>query len=285
MASSEHRLHAGGPHGVRPLGWWRKSRVSRWAANAAWFVLPLLLGALVWQALAETTAAPSVPSLSNIAEAWVTLLGRGEILTSVAHSLTNALIAMALAIVAGLAVGTAMARSATIGAALRPYVDMLMSAPLAVLVPVFVVLFRDPTQVIVATAFVYCLFPILENTRLGIVTVSPDLVSMARSFGVSRPRLVLRVLFPSALPMILTGLRISVSKSFKGVLLGEILITVAGLGGRLHYYGSGFRTDFVYALTATTVVLALLLVAVARGLELWLLRRFPQGSTEVILEA
>jgi ABC-type nitrate/sulfonate/bicarbonate transport system permease component len=236
MASSEHRLHAGGPPGVRSLAWWRKSRVSRWAANAAWFTVPLLLGALAWQALAETTAAPSVPSLPNIAEAWVTLLGRGEILASVAHSLTTVLIAMALAIVAGLLVGTAMARSATIGAALRPYVDMLMWAPLAVLVPVFVVLFRNPTQVIVATAFVYCLFPILENTRLGIVTVPPDL-------------------------------------------------TEVGLGGRLHYYGTGFRTDFVYALTATTVVLSLLLVAVARGLELWLLRRFPQGSTEVILEA
>jgi NitT/TauT family transport system permease protein len=252
--------------------------------GTAWFVVPLLLGALVWELVARFSDAASMPALGEIASAWWTLLQQGEIVSNVGRTLATAAVALGLAGVVGVAVGVAMGRSEIMAAALRPYVDMAMSAPLVVFVPVFSVLLTGEFQVIVATAFVYCVFPILENARLGTLGVSPDLVAMARSFGASRRRVVARVVIPAALPLILTGARIAVSKAFKGVLLGEILITVVGLGGRIRYYGSGFRTDYVYALTGTTIVLALILVAFMRALELSLRRRFPTGTSDTIME-
>jgi NitT/TauT family transport system permease protein len=255
-----------------------------WLTSVAWFGFPLLLGVAAWQLLARVLDSPATPPIENIVRAWFELFSRGEIVTSVASSLSSALIAIALAAIIGVLLGVGMARSEVLEAALRPYADTLMAAPLAVFVPVFIAVFNGTQQVIVATAFIYCLFPVLENARLGALAASPDLIRMARSFGCSRRRLVTRVLVPSALPLILTGLRIAVSKAFKGVLLGETLIIAVGLGGRIRYYGAGFNTDYVFALTVTTVVLALVLVALTRILELWLRRRFPSGANTELVE-
>jgi NitT/TauT family transport system permease protein len=265
-----------------------RARVSARAARAAkaiaWFLGPLAAGVLAWELLASSADSPAIPTVQSIVSAWLGLLEAGELLEIVGISLSHALVALGLAIVVGVAVGIAMGRSELLEVALRPYVDVLMSAPMAVLVPVFAAVFSGATEVIVVTAFMYCVFPILENTRMGVRATPEDLVNMARSFGVPRHRMMAKVLVPSAMPLLMTGMSIAVSKAFKGVLLGEILITVVGLGGRLRYYGSGFQTDKVYALTATTIGVSLVLVAIMAVVERALMRRFPSGRRASVLE-
>jgi NitT/TauT family transport system permease protein len=249
-----------------------------------WSLLAFAAGVLVWEVLARTTDTTLPPTIAEVSSAWLDLLERGEIVKNVMRTATSVAVGLAIAIGGGIALGLLMGRYPPAEHLLRSYVDIGMSAPLAVFVPIFAVVFQGPSQIVIATVAIYCIFPVLENTRMGAAQVPAQLLEMARSFGIKRRRVITRVLLPSALPLIGTGVRIAVSKSFKGALLGEMLITVVGLGGRIRYYGSGFRVDYLFALTLTTVVLALLLVAVFQLLENALFRRFPQGQQPTTVE-
>jgi ABC-type nitrate/sulfonate/bicarbonate transport system permease component len=77
---------------------------------------------------------------------------------------------------------------------------------------------------------VACFFPILINTLQGVRGVDPVLLDTARTFRCSRRRLVLQVVLPAALPMIMTGMRVSLALGLVLVVLAEMLAGSGGIG-------------------------------------------------------
>ena len=74
------------------------------------------------------------------------------------------------------------------------------------------------------------MFPIIINSLEGFETVDPNLVRCARSFCTPRTAIFAKVVFPAAMPMIMTGLRIAVGRALVGVTVGELFGANAGLG-------------------------------------------------------
>jgi ABC-type nitrate/sulfonate/bicarbonate transport system permease component len=74
--------------------------------------------------------------------------------------------------------------------------------------------------------------------------------------------ILLKVIIPGALPMMLTGFSLAVGRGFNGGILGEMLISVVGIGGLLMYYGGAFQAEFVYALMFMVVIVAVVLMTI-----------------------
>ncbi len=242
-------------------------------------ILAVVIAVVGWEASSMATGSPYLPPLGDVIDAWQGLWSRGELGPNVLRSLSGVSQGLLLSLVGGVSIGLAMARVRWLGVALRPYVDLMIAMPLAVMIPVFAVVFSRAESVVIATVVVYCTFDILENTRMGVLGTRPELLDMSRAFGVSRIRCLLGVVIPSAMHMMLTGIGVAVSKAFKAAILGEMLITVVGLGGRIRYYGDGFRVPELYALTGTTVVLAVVASFVTEHLSSRLRARYPLGRT------
>jgi NitT/TauT family transport system permease protein len=85
-----------------------------------------------------------------------------------------------------------------------------------------------------------------------------SLVEMARSFGASEAVLFLRVYLPAALPAIMLGLRLGAVQAVKGMVVGEMLISLVGLGERLIYYGNTFLIPELYAVIVSVLLIAIL---------------------------
>ncbi len=79
--------------------------------------------------------------------------------------------------------------------------------------------------------------PAVINSYAGVRSIEPHLVEAARSLGIRRAMLVREVLFPGALPLIFTGLRLSLQACWTTLVAGELIGAIVGLGHVLYQAG------------------------------------------------
>ena len=227
---------------------------------------------IVWEALGRLDVSMFVPPVTTVAAAWWQLVANGTLTRAAASSLVSLVKGFVPAAVLGVAVGLAMGRFAIVRHLLDGWVNALMSAPLSALVPVLIALFGIRDTVVAATVFMFSFFVIVVNTLTGVRSTDPSLVEMARSFGAGEFALFGRVYLPSALPAVMLGLRLGVVQAVKGMVVGEMLISLVGLGERLIYYGNTFLIAELYAVIASVLLIALATSQLAQALDRALIR-------------
>jgi NitT/TauT family transport system permease protein len=214
----------------------------------------LLIG---WEILGRLDLWLFVPPVSRVMAAWWTLVLDGTLVRAAVSSLGSLVKGFVPAAVGGIAVGLAMGRSAVVRHLLDGWINMLMSAPLSALVPVLIALFGIRDTVVAATVFMFSFFVIVVNTMTGVRSTERSLVEMGRAFGADEVALFRRIYLPSALPAVMLGLRLGAVQAVKGMVVGEMLISLVGLGERLIYYGNTFLITHLYAVILTVLLLAL----------------------------
>jgi NitT/TauT family transport system permease protein len=221
--------------------------------------LAALLGLAVgWEVVGRLDVSMFVPPLSRVLGTWWQLLGDGTLARAASSSLLSLAKGFVPAAGLGVAVGLAMGRFAVVRHVLDGWVNALMSAPLSALVPILIALFGVRDTVVAATVFMFSFFVIVVNTLTGVRGTERSLVDMARAFGAGELSLFRRIYLPAALPAVMLGLRLGVVQAVKGMVVGEMLISLVGLGERLIYYGNTFLITELYAVILSVLVLALL---------------------------
>lgn len=226
----------------------------RWTAMGG-ALAPLLL---LWEAVGRADVALFVPPLSRVLGTWWVLAVDGTL----ARALSTSLLALAqgfgLALLVGVALGAAMGCSRAVQYVCDPYMNALTSAPLSALIPVLMALFGVRGTVVTATVFLFAAPVIAVNTMTGVKGVDRSVQEMARAFGATPRQFFAKILIPAALPAILAGTHLGAMQAVKGMVVGEMLISLMGLGERLIYYGNTFLILHLYAVILTVVALALL---------------------------
>jgi len=186
-------------------------------------------------------------------------------------------VGLALAIVAGVALGLAIGRSSVVEALLEVPLDALNAMPIVALVPVLVlwVGFGPPAKVVIV--FLFSVFAIVINTARGVREVDPELIEVARSFMAREVGLWKDVVLPSALPYIVAGVRLAVGRALVGVVIAEFYTSIAGLGYLIVSYANTFQTAKVFV---PVVVLMALGVALTRFVQLLEDRLAPWQARE-----
>jgi NitT/TauT family transport system permease protein len=213
---------------------------------------------VVWELLGRMQLSIFVPPVSTVAQAWWGLAAAGTLTSAGASSLVSLLKGFALAAVLGIAAGLAMGRFRTVRYLLDGWINALMTAPLSALVPVLIALFGIRDTVVAATVFLFSFFVIVVNTMTGVRGTERSLVDMAHSFGASEIALFTRIYLPSALPAVMLGLRLGAVQAVKGMVVGEMLISLVGMGERLIYYGNTFLIPELYAVIVSVLIVAII---------------------------
>jgi NitT/TauT family transport system permease protein len=240
---------------------------ARWAVPS-WIItlISVIVVAAIWEAVARAWNFLFFPPVTSIiGQVWV-ICTNGSVGGVIGGSIAAAASGIAIAAVAGVLIGAAMGLSEIARVCLGPYVDALMSAPMVAFVPLFIMVFGLGFETRVVVVAMYAFFAIAVNTEAGMRTADPELLMMARSFGVSRAGILFKVRIPAAWPQVRNGLRLGASRGIEGVITGEVLIATAGLGGLIGQFSNSFRYDRVYAVGVVIVVMALIAVALVVGL-------------------
>jgi NitT/TauT family transport system permease protein len=231
------------------------------------FVLAAMIpGALLWELIGRMQVS-FIPPLSDVVAAGVDVWSSERFLSSLGGSVTALAAGFALAAVFGITLGVLMGRFEPVAWAFDPYINVLMSSPKAALIPILVLFFGFGRGAVILTVFLYAFFPVVVNTTAGVRQTPTNMIEMARSFGATEWSIARRVTLPSAAPLVLGGLRFAAARSIKGVIIGEQLISVVGLGALVQRYGVQFQFEQLYSVILVVAFAGLLLAGTFRWLE------------------
>ncbi len=229
----------------------------------------LIFWAVLWEIAGRLQLSFLLPPLSSVFAAMVEILPTRTFLSALRVTAYAFLIGNVIAIAVGVPLGLLMGRSAIADRLFLPWVNLFLSAPLSALVPVIMVLFGLGQTTIVLTVVLFAIWIIVLDTRAGVRAISPSLVEMAHSFGATRLQAFRRIYFWAALPEILAGVRLGMIRAVKGVIIGQLLVTIVGFGALFQTYGSQFLMEKFWAALLVLFAFAFVL---AEGLA-WLERR------------
>jgi NitT/TauT family transport system permease protein len=194
----------------------------------------------------------------------------GEVWPHLRFSATSWVVGFGLAAFVGVVVGLLMGAFTSVGRLLGPLAWSLYATPHISIRPMLVIWFGFGAAPIMALIFVSAIFPILLTTAAGVRTVDPTMIRAARVFGGSWFDIQRKIVLPSTLPFVVTGLRLAIPTSLIGMLVGEILGSGQGLGAILALGTATFRVDQAIAAIVILVVTSLTLLRVFGWLERWL---------------
>ena len=232
----------------------------------------LLAFLALWQWAALVPVSFNFPTPWATALALVELVGSGAILQATATSLQSLLLGFSAAIAIGVPLGLVMGVVRGVGRVARVYLDLLIALPTAALIPLVILSFGISIASSAVIVFVFSAPFITMNSYGGVRDTRPRLVEMARAFGASWFRLFSRVVVPSALPMILAGMRLGLSRAFLGLIVAELLLSPFGLGKLIMNSRSMFEHDKMFATVLWTLLLSGLALYVLARAETRLLR-------------
>ena len=220
---------------------------------------------IAWQIYGGSINPILLSDPSAVAVAFVDMVRDGSLGHALASSLEVLGLGFLFGSVAGVVIGLAAGRSETIAALIDLPVNALYAVPAVALVPVIVLWFGFEVTTKTIVVFFFVIFPVLINTTRGVREVDPELVEVARSFCSSERRMWFDLILPSALPFIVTGLRLAIGRALIGVIVAEYYTSLSGLGDLITTNASNFQTARMFV---PIVVIALLGVIFTALLEL-----------------
>jgi NitT/TauT family transport system permease protein len=219
----------------------------------------LVIWAVLWEIVGRSGLTILIPPLSGALEKLFELAGNESFWEAMAITARTFVWGSAIAIVVGVPLGILMGRSVLLDRMLLPWVNTFISAPLSAIVPVIMALFGFGETTIILTVVLFAIWIIILDARAGASAISQSLIEMARVYGATRWQAFRKIYIWSALPEILTGIRLGLLRAVKGVVIGQLLVSVVGFGRLFEIYSSNFLMEHMWALLIVLFGIAFLI--------------------------
>lgn len=227
-------------------------RLQAWLGPGVLVSLVLLLELAV---RAGWVNAVLVPPPSAVAQRVFAVVTTGSLLEPLGRTLALLAVAYAIGCLLAIALGVLMGRFPAVHGLLEPLVEILRPLPKpALLPPLMLFLGLGDTMKITAVAL-GVFFPVLINTIQGVRGVDPVMVDVARTFQHSRAALLWKVVLPSAMPLVLSGMRIGLGIALVLVVIAEMMAGTGGMGYLIIDLQRSFRIVDMYAWVVILAVL------------------------------
>ena len=224
---------------------------------------------MVWQAMVAALRVPEylLPAPWGIATALVS-----EWRYLAVHSLvtlSEVLWGFGLAVAAGIPLAMLIVYSPLFERAVYPLLVAAQSVPKVAVAPLLIFWAGLGMFPKVLVAFAIALFPIVIDTVVGLRSVEPEMLHLARSMGARQGKIFLKIRFPSALPNIFAGLKVAVTLAVVGAIVGEFIQADRGLGYALQQATSVLDTKLGFAAILLLALMGIVLFAAVDAIERW----------------
>lgn len=230
-------------------------------------VFSLVIWVIIWELAGRAGFSAVIPPFSRVIATSVSVLSTDKFAAAALISLRSFAIGMACALAIGIPLGFLMARVRSMGRILGMWVNIFVSAPISALVPILMAVVGIGETTVVVTVFLFAVFVITLDTQVGVRHADRSLVEMARSFGARRYQLYTKVLVLSALPEILAGVRLGAIRGVKGVVIGQLLVAIMGVGELFELYSQHFLMEEFWALVLVVFIFAFAVSEAIAALE------------------
>ena len=227
----------------------------------------LAVWCVAWELIGRAGLSTIVPPFSRVVTSGLAALATEKFAGAVLVSLRAFALGMALALLAGIPAGVLMARVRGAGRVLGVWVNVFVSAPVSALVPILMAVIGIGEPTVVVTVVLFAVFVIALDTEVGVRQADRSLVEMARAFGARPHQVYTKVLVWSALPEILASVRLGAIRGVKGVVIGQLLVAIIGVGELFELYSKHFLMEEFWALVIVVFLFAFAVSEAIAGLE------------------
>jgi NitT/TauT family transport system permease protein len=211
-------------------------------------VFSLVVWCVLWEIIGRLQLISLIPPFTDVIEAMFVVIPSADFLEAVAITFQAFAIGMGLSLVAGIGLGVLMGRIPAVGNLMGMWVNIFESSPLSAIVPALMAILGFGLPTMIVTVFLFSVWVIALDTQVGVERVNPSLMEMGRSFGASNRALFTKIVFFAALPELLAGIRLGLIRGVKGVIIGQLLIAVVGVGYLFELYSRSFLMPEFWAL-------------------------------------
>jgi NitT/TauT family transport system permease protein len=172
-----------------------------------------------------------------------------------------------LAAMTGILVALVIVRFERFGRALYPLIVLFQNVPKVALAPIFILWFGYDLAPKVLLIVVIAFFPVAIDMLAGLQSVEPSFVSLMRSVGAGKSKILLRVRVPHSLPHLMAGLKVAITFSVIGAIVGEFAGANQGLGYVIQFASTQLDTPLIFAALVVVSTLGLVFYYVVEWTE------------------
>jgi ABC-type nitrate/sulfonate/bicarbonate transport system permease component len=248
-------------------------------SSRAWIVrIVSIIGVVgAWEVLGRQVDPLFMSYPSAIAVAGTHMVATGELLVGLVSSLRTLVVAFVIAAVIGTALGLLIGRYRMVDAATDWLVNALYATPLVAIIPLVILWFGLGNTAKTFIVTILALFPILINTTAGVRNVPKQLIDVGDAFAANERQIFTKIILPSALPYMMTGLRLGVGRAIIGMVVAEFFTAITGLGALIVKYGNQYDTASMFVPIFVLMLLGIGLSFAVRRAEEWIA---PWKATE-----
>lgn len=211
----------------------------------------------LWQLLASTGIIDDFITSSpvRIIKTLSTLFSQG-LMKHIGITLLECVIGFLISTVLGVVIAVGLWTSKTARHVLEPYIVTLNSLPKIALGPIIIVWMGAGMKAIVTMTVLICIIVTVISVLAGFMACDEGKIFLMRSMGASKMQIFTKLVFPQSVPNLISVLKINVGLAWVGTIMGEYLVSSAGLGYLIIYGGQVFKLDLVMTSTVILCVLA-----------------------------
>ena len=235
----------------------RKYRLKKWLILLTQISILITL-LLAWELLTKYEIISSFffSSPSRIVNTISEMFASGELIYHSKITLAETLIGFSIATGVGFLVAFILWYSNFLRKVCEPYLVVLNSLPKIALGPIIIIWFGAGSKAIVFMCILIVIIVTIMNILNSFTSCDSQLIALARSMGANKIQIFFKLILPNSLKDIVSTLKINVGLSWIGAIMGEYLVSKAGLGYLLIYGGQVFNLNLVMTSTVVLCVLA-----------------------------
>lgn len=195
-------------------------------------------------------------SPSRIAATIASLYADGSLFYHIGVTLWETLAGFAIAVVLGFAVALLLWWSETLRKVLEPYIVVLNALPKIALGPLIIIWFGTGSEAIVFMTVLVGIIVAILHMLSAFIGTDPNKMLLMRSMGASKLQILCKLVIPSSYPAVISMLKVNVGMAWIGSIMGEYIVSRAGLGYLIVYGGQVFKLDLVMSATFILCLLA-----------------------------
>lgn len=232
-------------------------------------ILILVIWLLQWEITAKLgwidTFLTSFPS--EIWKLFIEYTKNGNLFYHVSISVLETMAGFLIGTILGVLIAIFLWWSDFLAKVLDPYLVVLNSLPKTALAPIIIIWVGAGYSGIIVTAITVSIVVTIMNVYSGFENVDKDKIKLLETFGATKFQVLKKVVLPSSVPTIISTLKVNIGLSWVGVIVGEFLVSKAGIGYLIVYGGQVFNLDLVMMSVFVLAIISAIMYKIIASIE------------------
>ena len=210
-------------------------------------LLIIILFIIIWQILSDfkiiDTFIFSSPKL--VFNCLINLYNTNNLLPHVWVTIYETIISFSLGTILGIIIASILWWNRNIAKIMDPYLTILNSLPKVALGPIIIIWFGSGIKSIIFMALLISLIITIINVYQGFICINNNQIKLMKSFKANKLQIYFKLILPGSINTILSSIKINISMSLIGVIMGEFLVSKSGIGYLIVYGSQVFNLNLV----------------------------------------